>query len=231
LLSQARKAQHETKKTETSETPQTKEKNSKKTGIPETPSTETDTLSLDSYNDTNSELSLSDTEGSQPSSQSKTGSTSSLTLTSASRDDFASQKLTIAVGVGHKTTEELKKKTLAVKKDPKASQNERGVIYLGQIPFGFFEDEMRSYFEQFGTVTRLTLARSKKTGRSKGFSFIEFENKEVAEIVAATMHNYLMYQKRIICKIVPVEKVHDGLFYFSRNRINRGVITKKKEES
>jgi len=105
------------------------------------------------------------------------------------------------------------------------------VIYLGQIPFGFFEDEMRSYFEQFGTVTRLTLARSKKTGRSKGFSFIEFENKEVAEIVAATMHNYLMYQKRIICKIVPVEKVHDGLFYFSRNRINRGVITKKKEES
>ena len=39
---------------------------------------------------------------------------------------------------------------------------ERGVIYLGHIPYGFFEDEMRSYFSQFGTVTRLKLYRSRK---------------------------------------------------------------------
>ena len=39
---------------------------------------------------------------------------------------------------------------------------ERGVIYLGHIPYGFFEDEMRSYFSQFGTVTRLKLYRSMK---------------------------------------------------------------------
>ena len=45
---------------------------------------------------------------------------------------------------------------------------DRGTIYLGHIPFGFFEDEMRGFFSQFGTVTRLRLARSKKTGRSKG---------------------------------------------------------------
>lgn len=39
---------------------------------------------------------------------------------------------------------------------------ERGVIYLGRIPHGFYEDEMRSYFSQFGSVTRLKLYRSKK---------------------------------------------------------------------
>lgn len=39
---------------------------------------------------------------------------------------------------------------------------ERGVIYLGRIPHGFYEDEMKSYFSQFGTVTRLKLYRSKK---------------------------------------------------------------------
>lgn len=39
---------------------------------------------------------------------------------------------------------------------------DRGVIYLGHIPHGFYENEMRQYFSQFGTVTRLKLARSKK---------------------------------------------------------------------
>lgn len=39
---------------------------------------------------------------------------------------------------------------------------ERGVIYLGHIPHGFYEEEMKSYFSQFGTVTRLKLYRSKK---------------------------------------------------------------------
>lgn len=39
---------------------------------------------------------------------------------------------------------------------------ERGVIYLGHIPHGFYEEEIRSYFTQFGTVTRLKLYRSKK---------------------------------------------------------------------
>jgi len=52
----------------------------------------------------------------------------------------------------------------------------RGVIYLGHIPFGFFEEQMRGFFGQFGVVTRLRLARSKKTGGSKGYAYIEFSN-------------------------------------------------------
>ena len=43
---------------------------------------------------------------------------------------------------------------------------ERGVIYLGHIPYGFFEEEMRSYFSQFGTVARLKLYRSRKASSS-----------------------------------------------------------------
>ena len=37
-----------------------------------------------------------------------------------------------------------------------------GVVYVGHIPHGFFEEQMRKYFSQFGTVTRLKLSRSKK---------------------------------------------------------------------
>lgn len=39
---------------------------------------------------------------------------------------------------------------------------DRGVIYLGRIPHGFYEDQMRDYFSQFGEITRLRLSRNKK---------------------------------------------------------------------
>ena len=38
---------------------------------------------------------------------------------------------------------------------------------------------MFKYFSQFGTVTNLRLARSKRTGGSKGYGWVEFEDKEV----------------------------------------------------
>ena len=41
---------------------------------------------------------------------------------------------------------------------------------------------MRQFFEQFGVVTNLRLGRSKKTGKSCGFAFVEFKYMEVAEV-------------------------------------------------
>jgi nucleolar protein 15 len=47
------------------------------------------------------------------------------------------------------------------------SQTEdRGVIYLGRVPHGFYEDQMKTYFTQFGDVTRLRLSRNKKVCQS-----------------------------------------------------------------
>lgn len=37
-----------------------------------------------------------------------------------------------------------------------------GVVYVGHIPFGFFEKEMMGFFSQFGAVTRLRLSRNKQ---------------------------------------------------------------------
>jgi nucleolar protein 15 len=43
-----------------------------------------------------------------------------------------------------------------------ASAKPTGVIYIGHLPFGFFEEEMRKFLSQFGTVLRLKLSRNKK---------------------------------------------------------------------
>ncbi|KAI9017116.1 hypothetical protein BC832DRAFT_543703 [Gaertneriomyces semiglobifer] len=87
-----------------------------------------------------------------------------------------------------------------------------GVVYLGRIPHGFYEKEMRAYFSQFGDVTRLRLSRNKKTGKSKHYAFIEFTSEETAKIVAETMNDYLMFNHLLKCKFVPQEKVHPDTF-------------------
>ncbi|ESN92354.1 hypothetical protein HELRODRAFT_89594, partial [Helobdella robusta] len=80
-----------------------------------------------------------------------------------------------------------------------ASPDNRGVILVRHIPHGFYEPQMKKYFEQFGEVTKLRLLRSNKTGRSKGSAFVEFENDEVARIVSDAMKDYLMFRRRVMC--------------------------------
>lgn len=87
-----------------------------------------------------------------------------------------------------------------------------GVIYLSRIPHGFYEDQMRAYFSQFGEITRLRMARNKRTGASKHYAYIEFRHEAVARIVAETMHNYLMFGRLLQCHLVPVDKVHPETF-------------------
>jgi len=87
-----------------------------------------------------------------------------------------------------------------------------GVVYLSRIPHGFYEEQMRAYFSQFGEITRLRMARNKRTGASKHFAFIEFRHEAVARIVVETMHNYLMFGRLLQCCLVPAEKLHPETF-------------------
>ncbi|CAG5866002.1 unnamed protein product, partial [Menidia menidia] len=118
---------------------------------------------------------------------------------------------------------EFKKKVQEAKKN-KASKGLRltpGVLYVGHLPLGLFEPQLKAYFEQFGKVLRLRLSRSKKTGGSKGYAFVEFECDEVARIVAETMNNYLMGERLIQCHTVPPEKVHEKLFVGSQRTFKK----------
>ena len=71
---------------------------------------------------------------------------------------------------------------------------------------------MRAYFTQFGTVNHVRLSRSKKTGRSKHYAFLDFASAEVAKIVAATMNNYLLFGHLLKCSLIPKEQVSPNLW-------------------
>jgi nucleolar protein 15 len=118
-------------------------------------------------------------------------------------DDFIQLQQQSLSSDDESSTPKVKKPMIAMKSDP-------GVIYLGRIPHGFYEEEMESYFSQFGQVCRLRLARNRKTGKSKHYAFIEFASKEVAKVVAETMDNYLLFNHQLQCKVL--DQVHEELF-------------------
>ena len=86
-------------------------------------------------------------------------------------------------------------------------QTKPGVVFVSRVPHGFYENEMKAYFGQFGTILKLRLSRNKKTGASKHYAFIQFEDASVASIVAKTMDNYLMFGHLLKVKLIPEEQV------------------------
>ena len=121
----------------------------------------------------------------------------------------------------------------------KGNENGPGVVYVGRIPHGFYENEMRQYLSQFGTITKLRMSRNRKTGRSKHFAFLEFESNDVAKIVAETMDNYLMYGHILKCKYVQPGSLHPDTFKGANkrfrvaphNRIEKRALEAPKSEN
>jgi cold-inducible RNA-binding protein len=59
-------------------------------------------------------------------------------------------------------------------------------IFVGNLNFGATEDAVRSLFEQYGTVERVSIITDRDTGRAKGFGFVEMSaNAEADQAIAA----------------------------------------------
>jgi nucleolar protein 15 len=69
----------------------------------------------------------------------------------------------------------LNKKEQPEEKKPKAS-DERGVVYLGHVPHGFYENEMKLYFSQFGEVTNINIPKSKVIQKSHANQIHFYQN-------------------------------------------------------
>eukprot|EP00600_Ochromonadales_sp_CCMP1393_P010313 CAMPEP_0174975868 /NCGR_PEP_ID=MMETSP0004_2-20121128/12688_1 /TAXON_ID=420556 /ORGANISM="Ochromonas sp., Strain CCMP1393" /LENGTH=176 /DNA_ID=CAMNT_0016226779 /DNA_START=42 /DNA_END=568 /DNA_ORIENTATION=- len=54
-------------------------------------------------------------------------------------------------------------------------------IYVGQVDYEASPEELRGHFAPCGTINRVTIMCDKITGRSKGFAYVEFVDKEAVE--------------------------------------------------
>src|SRR5947209_15075459 len=61
-------------------------------------------------------------------------------------------------------------------------------LYVGNLSFKTTEDELRSHFGAYGSVTDVYVAMDKMTGRPRGFAFVTMGTPEEAKAAIAGVH-------------------------------------------
>ena len=96
---------------------------------------------------------------------------------------------------------------------------ESTVLYIGHLPFGFFEDELRGFFSQYGKVRNVKVARSSRSTRCKGYGWVQFAEPHVAAIAAKAMDGYMLFRKKLVVKVLPADQVGKKLFRNSKRKM------------
>ena len=79
-------------------------------------------------------------------------------------------------------------------------------IYVGNLPYGTSQDELRSVFAAFGEVTAARIVTDRETGRSKGFGFVEMSNDDEARsAIEALNGNEIGGRKAVVNEARPRE--------------------------
>lgn len=61
-------------------------------------------------------------------------------------------------------------------------------IFVGNLNFGATEDAVRSLFEAYGPVERVSIVTDRDTGRAKGFGFVEMSANADADRAIAELN-------------------------------------------
>lgn len=63
-------------------------------------------------------------------------------------------------------------------------------IFVGNLSFGATEDAVRSLFEAYGTVERVSIVTDRDSGQPRGFGFVEMTNDAEAEKAIAALNGH-----------------------------------------
>ncbi|CAL4200535.1 unnamed protein product, partial [Meganyctiphanes norvegica] len=67
------------------------------------------------------------------------------------------------------------------KVDPKKAKARQGKIFVGGLKPEISDEDIKTYFAQFGTIVETEMPMDKSTNTRKGFCFISFEDEQVAK--------------------------------------------------
>lgn len=62
-------------------------------------------------------------------------------------------------------------------------------IYVGNIPYGKDENDLKDLFGQYGEVSSVKFVNDKETGRFRGFGFVEMVNADEANKAITALEN------------------------------------------
>jgi cold-inducible RNA-binding protein len=61
-------------------------------------------------------------------------------------------------------------------------------IFVGNLSFNSTEDSVRSLFQPYGNIERVSLVTDRNTGQARGFGFVEMTNDAEAERAIAELN-------------------------------------------
>jgi RNA recognition motif-containing protein len=61
-------------------------------------------------------------------------------------------------------------------------------IYVGNMPYGVTEEDLKQSFSAFGEATSVSIIKDKMSGQSKGFGFVEMASAEQGQAAISGMN-------------------------------------------
>ena len=79
-----------------------------------------------------------------------------------------------------------------------SSSGDITTLYVGNLAYKANEQTVQEYFEKVGTVKSVRLVKDKRTGRRKGFGFIEINNGDVSRFISKLNESEFMERSIIV---------------------------------
>jgi len=76
-------------------------------------------------------------------------------------------------------------------------------IYVGQLPHGVTEEDLKTLFSEFGELESVKIIPDRLTGHSKGFGFVEMPSNSDADRAMKALNGKLI--EGINIKVIPAD--------------------------
>ena len=91
-------------------------------------------------------------------------------------------------------------------------------LYVGNLPFGASEEDLRKLFSEAGTVQSVKIVTDSYSGRSRGFGFVEMTSQMDAEKAISLNNGKTFMERALIVSEARPQKKREGNFKGRRSR-------------
>lgn len=91
-------------------------------------------------------------------------------------------------------------------------------LYVGNLPFGVSEDDLRKLFSEAGEIQSVKLVTDSYSGQSRGFGFVEMASQEGAEKAISLLNGKSFMNRTLTVNEARPQKKRGGDFRGRRDR-------------
>jgi len=91
-------------------------------------------------------------------------------------------------------------------------------LYVGNIPFGASEEDLKKLFSEAGAVQSVKLVTNAYSGRPRGFGFVEMASEEDAKKAISMLNGKTLMDRALVVNEARPQKKRGGEFRARDNR-------------